>query len=113
MNKGFKIAIGSFIATAAVIKAVPALSEPVRPQTSIVVQTADLDLSTEAGREQLDHRLVNAARDACGGASDVDLAGKNAERKCRKDVLAQARARGDSLAAGNSEGKAILIAAVR
>ena len=76
MNKGFKIAIGSFIATAAVIKAVPALSEPVRPQTSIVVQTADLDLSTEAGREQLDHRLVNAARDACGGASDVDLAGK-------------------------------------
>jgi len=113
MNKGFKIAIGSFLATAAVIKAAPALSEPVRPQTSIVVQMADLDLSTEAGRQQLDHRLVNAAREACGSASDVDLAGKNAERACRKDVLAQARVRGDSLAAAGSEGKTILIAARR
>jgi UrcA family protein len=112
MNQGFKIAIGSFLVTAALIKAAPALSEPVSAQNSIVVQTADLDLSTNAGRQQLDHRLINAAREACSSASDVDLAGKNAERKCRKDVLAQARARGHALAAGGSDGT-ILIAAVR
>jgi len=41
------------------------------------VHTADLDLSTNAGRHQLDRRLVVAAAEVCGSASDADLAGQN------------------------------------
>jgi UrcA family protein len=113
MNNGFKIAIGSFLVTAAVLKAAPALSEPVQRQNAVVVETADLDLSTDAGRRQLDHRLIHAASEACGSPSDADLAGKNAARECRKDVLAKARARGDLLTAGAAEEKGILVAASR
>ena len=114
MKTGLKIAIGSFLVTAALIKAAPALSEPVPPNNVVVVPTADLDLSTDTGRRHLDHRLVRAAAEACGSASDSDLVGKNAERQCRKDVLAKARARGDGLlTAGATDAKGILVAASR
>ena len=112
MNSSLKIAIDSFFAAAVVIKAAPALAEPVPPANVTVVHTADLNLGTDAGRRQLDQRLVIAAGEVCGTASDADLAGKNAERQCRKDVLAKARARGDSLLAGRS-GDGILVAARR
>ena len=96
MNKPFLIVIGSALATGAVIKAAPALAEPT--QTISVVRTADLDLSTDAGRRALDHRLVTAAFEVCGTASDVDLVGKNLVRECRSDVLAKARASSEQLA---------------
>ena len=89
MKKPFLIILGSALATGAVIKAAPALAQPT--QTISVVSTADLDLSTDAGRKVLDHRLVNAAFEVCGTASDVDLAGQNSVRQCRSDVLAKAR----------------------
>jgi UrcA family protein len=113
MNSSLKIAIGSFLMAAAVIKAAPALAAPVQPNNVTVVHTADLDLASEAGRRQLDRRLATAAHEVCDTASDVDLAGKNAERQCRGDVLAQARARGESLIAGRGEGRTILVAARR
>ena len=47
MNTSLKIAIGSFLAAAAVIKAAPALAEPAQPQNVSIVRTADLDLSSE------------------------------------------------------------------
>ena len=96
MKKPFLIILGSALATGAVIKAAPALAEPT--QTVSVVRTADLDLSTDAGRKALDHRLVNAAFEVCGTASDVDLAGQNSVRQCRSDVLAKARESGAQLA---------------
>lgn len=105
-----RIIIASALITTAAIKAVPALAEPVAAQdfNVSIVSTADLDLSTETGRRALDHRLVNAAREVCGSASDVDLAGKNKVRACRVNVLTDARAKGDQLA---SRGAAITIAA--
>lgn len=103
MKKSILIALGSFLATAAVIKAAPALADPVQSRNVNVVRTADLDLSSEPGRRALDHRLVIAAAEVCGAASDVDLAGKNLVRKCRHDALAQARARGEALAARGGE----------
>ena len=105
-----RIIIASALITTAAIKAVPALAEPVAAQdlNVSIVRTADLDLSTETGRNALDHRLVNAAREVCGTASDVDLAGKNKVRACRQSVLADARAKGDQLA---SRGGTIAIAA--
>lgn len=111
MKTPLLIALGSFLATAAVIKAAPALAEPVQPQNVSIVHTADLDLSTAAGRNALDHRLVKAAYDVCGAASDVDLAGKNKVRTCRTDVLAKARAESRQLASRGSG--TILIAASR
>lgn len=105
MKKPFLIILGSALATGAVIKAAPALAEP--SQAVSVVRTADLDLSTSAGRAALDHRLVIAAAEVCGAASDVDLAGQNAVRQCRTDVLAKARARGEQLA---SRGEGIVVA---
>ena len=76
MPSSLKIALASFLAAAA-IKAVPAFAEPIQPLENVaVVHTADLDLSTAAGLQQLDQRLVVAAARVCGSASDADLAGQ-------------------------------------
>jgi UrcA family protein len=101
MKDTLKIFAISFLATAAVIKAGPALAEPA-PQNISIVQTADLDLTTKAGRQALDHRLVVAASDVCGTASDVDIVGKNQTHACRSDVLAKARATSEQLASRNA-----------
>ena len=98
MKQTLKIIAVSALATAAVIKAAPALSEPAPSQNVSIVRTGDLNLSTPRGRSELDHRLVNAAYEVCGTASGVDPAGKNAARACRADVLAKARARSEQLA---------------
>lgn len=108
MKDTLKIIAISALATAAVIKAVPAYSEPAPVQSVSIVRTADLDLSTTGGRAALDHRLVLAAFEVCGTAADVDLSGQNQVRACRLSVLAQARAHGRELA---SRGGSILVAA--
>jgi UrcA family protein len=96
MKQTILIILSSFLATAAVIKAAPAVAEPAPTNVNVsIVRTADLDLSTDNGRRQLDQRLVSAAREVCGTASDADLAGKNKVRQCRHDVLASARASGE------------------
>jgi UrcA family protein len=110
MNTSLKIAIGSFLAAAAVIKGAPAIAAPAEPQNVSIVRTADLDLSSETGRRTLDQRLANAAREVCGVASDVDLEGKNDVRACRTEVLTDARTQGQQL---GSRGGSILIAAAR
>jgi UrcA family protein len=110
MKQTLKIVAVSALATAAVIKAVPALAEPAPAQNVSIVRTADLDLSGAAGRAALDHRLVVAVYEVCGTPSDVDLVGKNQARACRSDVLARARATGQQLAGRHSP---ILIAAAR
>ena len=111
MKQTLKIIAASALATAVLIKAVPAFAETAPTQAVSIVHTADLDLSTASGREALDHRLVTAAYDVCGTASDADLAGKNQIRACRADVLANARAQSVQLA--NRGTGTILIAASR
>jgi UrcA family protein len=76
-----------FLATLLAFTATPALAEPPVTITS-TVQTADLDLSSKAGQRALDRRLSIAAKEVCGTASDVDIAGKNDVRNCRAEVLA-------------------------
>jgi len=98
MKETLRIIAMSALATAAVIKAVPAFAEPAPVQNVSIVHTNDLDLSSKTGRKALDRRLVIAARDVCGAAADVDLAGKNQVRACRTDVLAKARAESQQLA---------------
>jgi len=74
------------------------MAEPIQPQNISIVHTSDLDLSSRAGRAALDRRLVIAAFEVCGTASDIDLRGKNAVRACRAEILAKARADGQQLA---------------
>lgn len=111
MKTSILIAAGSFLVAVAALKAAPALAEPVQPQNVSIVRTSDLDLSSNDGRRALDQRLVIAAREVCGEASDVDLAGRNAVRQCRNDVLADARSKGEQVAARDDG--TILIAARR
>lgn len=58
-----------------------------------VVSYADLDLGTARGVRTLDRRIDRAVRQACGWASDFDLAGQNDLRRCRKETIAQIAAR--------------------
>jgi UrcA family protein len=76
-----------FLATLLAFSATPTLAEPPVIATSIV-QTADLDLNTANGQRALDQRLAKAAKEVCGSASDVDVAGKNDVRRCRVETLA-------------------------
>ena len=107
MFKTFKFAL--FAASAFIINVSPAFAEPVTSPYVSVVSTAGLDLSSDAGRAELDHRLVTAAYEVCGTPSDIDLVGKNQVRQCRKDVLTDARAKGRQLA-DRGEGSIMLAA---
>ena len=103
--KAIQIVIASAIITATVLKAGPALAEPVGSLSETAtsyVRTADLDLQSDAGRRQLDRRLAIAAREVCGTASNADLEGKNEVRHCVDDVLAKARGEGRQLAAAKN-----------
>ena len=114
--KAIHIVLASAIITATALKAVPALAEPGGPagETAInYVKTADLDLHSDAGRRQLDRRLVIAARDVCGIASGVDLEGQNEVRRCVDDVLTKARGERDKLLAAANRGATIAITAAR
>jgi UrcA family protein len=110
MTNSFRIALTAFLITAGLIKGAPTMAETAPAQNVSIVHTFDLDLSTTAGREALEHRLVLAAYDVCGTASDVDLAGKNKVRACRADILARARSESEQLA---SRGSPIFVAAGR
>lgn len=98
MKNPFLIALASALITTAAIKAAPALAQESAPaETNIsLVRTVDLDLGSEAGRRKLEQRLSLAAREVCGTASDVDVEGKNAVRKCRDETLAKAKAQLDA-----------------
>lgn len=110
MKQTLRIIAISALATAALIKGVPVLAEPA-PQNVSIVHTADLDLSNKSGQARLEHRLVIAAHEVCGTASEADLAGRNEVRQCRAKVLRDARAKGEALAAGRTSEGNILVAA--
>jgi UrcA family protein len=106
MKKPLMIMTGSALATAALFFAsAPARSAEISSGAEVVrVTTADLDLSSEAGRKALDRRIGRAVAELCGQASDADLVGLNAVRKCRDDALVQAhRARDQRLALRSAE----------
>lgn len=93
----------TIIAMLLALSATPALAEGSLIATS-VVETADLDLSSQSGQRALDHRLNQAVKDVCGIASDVDVAGKNDVRRCRVETLASlAVERDQRIAAASSQ----------
>lgn len=72
---------------AAAITASPVFAKPVTPEVRVVAY-ADLDLSTAAGRNRLEHRIQNAVRDVCGEAPTFDLARRHAVRECLVETRA-------------------------
>jgi UrcA family protein len=78
-------------AAAAAFVSAPASSQ--EAPSNIVVHYADLDLATRAGAATLDRRISAAVRWACGPTSDVDPAGKNRARGCRKEIASLVRER--------------------
>jgi len=102
----------ALIASAATIT--PTVADAFEPVTvSSIVKTADLDLASADGQRELDRRIVQAAREVCGSASDVDLEGKNAVRQCRDDTIAQAAAQRELMLAAAKSGTPILVASAR
>ena len=92
MKRALYIALGSALIATAAIGAAPAFAQAPGGEINVrLVRIADLDLASEAGRRTLERRLANAAREVCGTASDADVEGKNAVRKCRDATLAKAR----------------------
>ena len=109
-----RIIIASALVTTGVIKGAPTLAQPAAADVNVsVVATADLDLSSSAGQRQLDLRLVQAAREVCGIASDSDLEGKNDVRACRDDVLERAHSQRDELIAAKQGSGTITVVAAR
>lgn len=113
MKQTLKIILGSALVTVALIKGAPALAEAPEAVNVSVIRTADLDLRSEAGQRTLDRRLVTAASEVCGTASDADLRGKNDVRECRDEVISAARAKARTLVAGAAGDRSITVAAVR
>jgi UrcA family protein len=102
----------ALIASAATIA--PTASQASEPAAvTSVVQTADLDLATGSGQRELDRRIVRAAREVCGIASDADLVGKNDVRQCRDETIAAAAAQRQQLLAAARSGSPILVASAR
>ncbi|HYD23253.1 MAG TPA: UrcA family protein [Croceibacterium sp.] len=74
------------LALAAAAIAVPAAAADTK-QTRVEVSYTDLDLSTEAGRKELDNRFDKAAREMCG-VSETG-AGSRYARDCYKRTSQQ------------------------
>jgi len=104
----------SFFALALVAAATPSPAFALEPVTATsIVRTADLDLSSANGERELDRRIVQAAREVCGEASNVDLEGRNAVRQCRDETIAVAAAQREQLLAAARTGSPILVASAR
>ena len=102
----------ALIASAATVT--PTVAQAFEPVTaSSIVRTADLDLSSASGQQELDRRIVRAANEVCGEASNVDLEGKNAVRQCRDDTVAQAASQREQLLAAARSGSPIVVASAR
>ena len=100
----FSLLLSALVAT-------PALAEAAEPaQNRIVVSTADLNLSSATGQRALDRRLAHAVIEACGVASDLDLAGSNDIRRCRDETSAAIAADRDRLVQLASKGTDIVLA---
>lgn len=102
----------ALIASAATVT--PTVAQALEPETvSSIVRTADLDLSSASGQSELDRRIVQAARDVCGDASNVDLEGRNATRNCVANTVAAATSQREQLLAAAKTGAPILVASAR
>lgn len=99
---------------ASAVTVTPTVADAFEPVTvTSIVRTGDLDLSSARGQHELDRRIVRAAREVCGSASNVDLEGTNAVRACQSATIAQAAEQREELLAAARNGSEIRVAAAR
>jgi len=99
----------ALIASAATVT--PTVAHAFEPVTATsIIRTADLDLSNDTGQRELERRIVQAAREVCGEASNVDLEGRNAVRQCRDETIALAASQREQLLAAARSGSPIVVA---
>ena len=67
----------------AALSAAPAPAETAREVQSLHVGYSDLDLRSHEAQAKLQRRIRSAVAAACGTASNSDLQGMNAARRCR------------------------------
>ncbi|HWU73282.1 MAG TPA: UrcA family protein [Sphingomonas sp.] len=91
--------------TALLVAALPAFAgeKPVPPRARVT--TADLDLSTAAGRQALDRRLRVAIDQVCAAADSAPRAGILPNDRCRSVATASARRQRSLLIAAIDAGK--------
>lgn len=82
MLKTFTLAIAG---TTTALVATPANAEPATETHSVGISFRDLDLSSEAGREELDRRVENAAKEACG-MNEHEVGSRISSREARRCV---------------------------
>ncbi len=86
--------LSTAVAGACLLLATPAVAQD---SASRSVDTADLNLATEAGRAQLDLRIRKAANQVCDNGS-AGLSMQMAYQTCRSDVIASASKQVERLA---------------
>jgi UrcA family protein len=96
MREQMKIAL-STIAIMIVSSATPVLAQS-NSQTEAKVKVGDLNLRTDAGKETLETRVKSAANANCT-SNTRDLAGKEAEARCRAEMQQNGALKGRMVAA--------------
>ena len=86
-------------ALASAVTTSPVFAKPIGPDVRVVTY-ADLDLSSAAGRNQLEHRIQAAVREVCGAAPSFDLARRHAVRECITETRATVRLPASPASAG-------------
>lgn len=103
MKTLFPIAV--FAAIALTVSPAQAADPAPAAARTVVVRTADLDLSRPSGVATLDRRIAGAVRAACDAASDLDLVGSNRVSKCRTETMKSVAAqRDEAIAAARRAG---------
>lgn len=98
--------------SAATFTGSPASAEPLRSARTLAVNTAGLDLSTEAGVRSLDLRILHAASALCGTPSPADPRGRIKLDECRTQARVAAAAQREQILAA-AERRGVRIAAAR
>lgn len=94
--------------SAAFLFTAPALAAP--DGQSAVVRTAGLDLSSDAGVQMLQTRVVRAARYVCGAPNSLDLPAVQESDNCRKVAMDSAAPQVQLAVAEARQGKAYVVA---
>jgi UrcA family protein len=69
------------------------IAQPAAAATSVAVEYHDLDLTTKQGQQELDKRLLRAAKQVCKvhGVQTGSIVQSSVDQDCVKQALAQSR----------------------
>jgi UrcA family protein len=74
-----------YVIAGAALFAAPAFAEPAKETRGVSVSYEDLDLGSDEGRAELDRRIENAAKQACG-VNEHEVGSRIVSRDARRCV---------------------------